>query len=162
MNTIDLTPLYRSTIGFDRLAPLFSRVLGADNSAPTYPPYNIEILDENKYAITVAAAGFSENELDINVEKGLLTISGNKVDKEDRKYKYLYQGIANRAFKRKFDLTDYVEVISANLKNGLLTIHLVKEIPEAMKPKHIAINQEEKVIEHQPEENVKIKTEKTV
>ncbi|CAM3156209.1 Hsp20 family protein [Moritella viscosa] len=160
MNTIDLTPLYRSTIGFDRLAPLFSRVLGADNTVPTYPPYNIEILDENKYTITVAAAGFSENELDINVEKGLLTISGDKVDKEE--HKYLYQGIANRAFKRKFDLTDYVEVTSANLEHGLLTIHLVKEIPEAMKPKHIAINQEEKVIEHQLEENVKIKTEKTV
>ncbi|SGY84986.1 Hsp20 family protein [Moritella viscosa] len=150
MNTIDLTPLYRSTIGFDRFAPLFSSLLGGDNTVPTYPPYNIETHGEEKYSITVAVAGFSEHELDINVEKGVLTVSGDKGYKEDKeKHQFLYQGIANRMFKRKFNLTENVEVTGANLEHGLLTINLVKEIPETMKPKKIAINQEVETIDDQ-------------
>ncbi|WP_370592181.1 Hsp20 family protein [Reinekea sp. G2M2-21] len=146
MNTIDLTPLYRNTIGFDRLAAMLDNAFAVDTSAHTYPPYNIESLDDNRYAITLAVAGFEESELDIRVEKGVLTISGKKTDGEDRKY--LHHGIANRAFERKFNLADFVEVTGAEMHNGLLTIGLVKEIPEAMKPKKITIGSGAKVLEH--------------
>ena len=152
MNSIDLSPLYRSSIGFDGLASLIDNALTSESSAGGYPPYNIEILDENRYAITVAVAGFAQDELDIQVEKGVLTVRGNKADKDKEKRDFLYQGIANRTFERKFNLADYVEVTNADLVNGLLTISLVKEIPEAMKPKTIAINQGDKsVLEHKAE-----------
>ncbi|UZE96366.1 Hsp20 family protein [Alkalimarinus alittae] len=146
MNSIDLTPLYRSSIGFDRLASLLDSSLKSDSSVTGYPPYNIEVLDDNRYGISLAVAGFAENELDIKVEKGVLTIRGQKESEGERKY--LHQGIANRAFERKFNLADYIEVTGADLKDGLLTISLVKEIPEAMKPRSIAINQDQNVIEH--------------
>ena len=146
MNSIDLTPLYRSSIGFDRLASLLNSTLATDSVVPGFPPYNIEILDENQYAITLAVAGFEESELDLKVEKGVLTIRGEKADREERKY--LHKGIANRTFERKFDLDDHVEVTGADLSNGLLTINLIKEIPEAMKPRTIAINQSDNVLEH--------------
>lgn len=146
MNSVDLTPLYRSSIGFDRLASLIDSALASETTASGYPHYNIEMLDESRYAITLAVAGFSQDELDIQVEKGVLTVRGNKSAKDDRKY--LYHGIANRTFERKFNLADYVEVTEADFSNGLLTINLVKEIPESMKPKSIAINQSNKVIEH--------------
>jgi len=146
MNSIDLTPLYRSSVGFDRLASLLDNAFSKDASANGYPPYNIEVLDDNRYAITLAVAGFSQSELDIQVEKGVLSVCGNKLNKEDKQY--LYQGIANRTFERKFNLADYVEVTGADLSNGLLTIQLVKEVPEAMKPKTIAINTTGSVIEH--------------
>ena len=146
MNSIDLTPLYRSTIGFDRLASLLDNVSTSDRSAGGYPPYNIEVLDENHYAITLAAAGFSQEELTIQVEQGVLTVRGNKVSKDERKY--LYQGIANRSFERKFNLADHIEVTGADLKNGLLTISLVKEIPEAMKPRSISIGTAGATLEH--------------
>lgn len=146
MNAIDLTPLYRSTIGFDRFANLLDSALTSDHGTQAYPPYNIEVIDDNEYAIAVAVAGFSDNELDINVERNILTVRGKK-SKEDE-HNYLHQGIANRAFERKFNLADYVEVTDADLNNGLLTIHLIKEIPEAAKPKTIAINQDKKAIEH--------------
>lgn len=148
MNTIDLTPLYRNSIGFDRLASLLDSALRTDSVAPGYPPYNIEMLGENRYAITLAVAGFEQSELELTVEKGVLTVRGKKAKGEERKY--LHQGIANRAFERKFNLADYVEVTGADLQNGLLTISLVKEIPEAMKPRTIAINQarDTSVIEH--------------
>lgn len=146
MNSVDLTPLYRSSVGFDRLASLIDSALTSDPVTNGYPPYNIEVLDENRYAITLAVAGFSQDELDIQVEKGVLTVRGDKNAKDQAKY--LYHGIANRTFERKFNLADYVEVSSADLANGLLTIDLVKEIPEAMKPKSIAINQDSKAIEH--------------
>ena len=136
MNTIDLTPLYRNSIGFDRMASLIDRSFNTDTLG--YPPYNIEVLDENRYAIGLAVAGFEECELSINVENGVLTVSGEK-DQTDEK-NYLHQGIANRAFERKFNLADFVEVTNAELHNGLLTISLIKEIPEAMKPKSISIN----------------------
>ena len=139
MNTIDLTPLYRNSVGFDRMASLLDNALRTDSSSQGYPPYNIEVLDDNRYAISLAIAGFSEDDLDINVEKGVLTVRGKKAEDSDKNY--LHRGIANRAFERKFNLADYIEVTSADLDNGLLTVNLLKEIPEAMKPKNIAINQ---------------------
>lgn len=146
MNSIDLTPLYRSSIGFDRLASLLDSSLKSDSTMTGYPPYNIEVLDDKRYGIDLAVAGFDESELDIKVEKGVLTIRGEKKTGVDRKY--LHQGIANRTFERKFNLADHIEVTGADLKNGLLTISLLKEIPEAMKPKSIAINQTNNPIEH--------------
>jgi molecular chaperone IbpA len=149
MNSIDLTPLYRSSVGFDRLASLIDATFAADKATLGYPPYNIELLDEQRYAITLAVAGFARDELDIQVEKGVLAVRGNKTDKDQRQY--LYHGIANRTFERKFNLADYVEVTGADLANGLLTINLVKQIPEALKPKKIAINSSSNVLEHQTE-----------
>jgi len=139
MTTIDLTPLYRSTVGFDRFGSLLNAALGAEKTASNgYPPYNIEVAGEDKYAITVAVAGFEENDLEIQVEDGTLTIRG-KQGAQDEKRDYLHQGIATRSFERKFTLADHVEVTSADLRNGLLTLNLVKEVPEAMKPRTIAI-----------------------
>jgi molecular chaperone IbpA len=147
MTTIDLTPLYRNTIGFDRLASLLDSAFRAEQNSPSYPTYDIEVLDENRYAIALAVAGFTQDELDIQVELGVLTIKGRKAeDKGNRKY--LYQGIASRAFERRFNLADYVEITGARLVNGLLTIELKHELPEAMKPKRIAINAESAVLEH--------------
>ncbi|MGH1485849.1 MAG: Hsp20 family protein [Cellvibrionaceae bacterium] len=151
MNAIDLTPLYRNSIGFDRLASLFDNTLGAETVSATYPPYNIEVLEENRYAITLAVAGFTESDIDITVEKSVLKVSGQKAKEKEHdslKHKYLHQGIASRSFERKFSLADYVEVTSASLSNGLLTIELAREIPEAMKPRTIAINQGKSVLEH--------------
>ncbi len=137
MNTIDLTPLYRSSIGFDRFGALLDSALRSEQSAG-YPPYNIEVVDKNEYTITLALAGFDESDIVIQTEKGVLSIKGKKDAKSDDT-QYLHQGIANRSFERKFNLADYVEVESAELDKGLLTINLVREIPEAMKPKRINI-----------------------
>lgn len=147
MNTIDLTPLYRSSIGFDRLASMLDNALRSDTSSGGYPPYNIESLGENRYGITIAVAGFEQDEMDIQVERGVLTVRGRKAD-DDKDRKYLYQGIAARAFERKFNLAEHVEVVDAEMRNGLLNITLVKEIPEAMKPRSIAIKNADKAIEH--------------
>ena len=138
MNTIDLTPLYRSSIGFDHFGSLLNTALRSEQSAG-YPPYNIEVVDENEYTITLALAGFDESDIDIQTEKGVLTIKGKKQANEDNA-NYLHKGIANRSFERKFNLADHVEVRGANLDKGLLMIHLLREIPEAMKPKKITIN----------------------
>lgn len=148
MNSIDLTPFYRSNIGFDRIGSLLNHALQSETSTNGYPPYNIEVEEENSYAITLAVAGFSRDELEIQVENGVLTINGKK-EEENKERKFLHQGIANRAFERKFNLADHVEVTGADLVNGLLTINLVKNIPEAMKPKSIAINENNNVLEHQ-------------
>ena len=150
MNTIDLTPLYRSSVGFDRMASLLDAALRGEQQAGGYPPYDIEVVAENRYAITLAVAGFADNELDIQVENGVLTVRGKK-DSDDNaeERKFLYRGIANRAFERKFNLADHVEVVSADLNNGLLTISLKKEIPEAMKPRSIEIGRgNSQTIEH--------------
>ncbi len=147
MNTIDLTPLYRSSIGFDRFGSLLNSALRGDQVAAGYPPYNIESTSENHYGITLAVAGFEESELDIQVEKRVLTIRGKKAGVENDR-NYLYQGIANRSFERKFNLADHVEVAGAQLVNGLLNIRLVREVPEALKPKKIAINGSDNVIDH--------------
>jgi molecular chaperone IbpA len=144
MRTFDLAPLYRSTVGFDRL---FSMLDGFE-AAPGYPPYNIERTGENDYRITVAVAGFGENELSIEAKENTLTIKGEKQVKEEKGGEVLYQGIAARAFERVFQLADYVVVKSANLENGLLHVNLVREIPEAKKPRQIAIgNGKAKVVE---------------
>jgi molecular chaperone IbpA len=136
MRTFDLAPLYRSTVGFDRL---FSMLDGFE-AAPGYPPYNIERTGENDYRISVAVAGFGENELSIESKENTLTIKGEKQAKEESNGEVLYQGIAARAFERQFQLADYVQVKGASLENGLLHVDLVREIPEAKKPRQIAIN----------------------
>src|SRR5690349_11094163 len=137
MRTFDLAPLYRSTVGFDRL---FSMLDGFD-AAPGYPPYNIERTGENDYRISVAVAGFAENELSIEAKENTLTIKGERQVKQDNDAgEVLYQGIAARAFERQFQLADYVQVKGASLENGLLHVDLVREIPEAKKPRQIAIN----------------------
>jgi len=151
MNAIDFTPLYRSTVGFDRFANLLDSAL-QQNTGNGYPPYNIEATDENKYAITVAVAGFAENELDIQTERGVLTIRGEKASSEKEQRNYLYQGIANRTFERKFQLADHVKVIDAQLENGILSVDLVKEIPEAMRPKKISIGSNATPLEHKETE----------
>jgi molecular chaperone IbpA len=136
MRTFDLAPLYRSTVGFDRL---FSMLDGFE-AAPGYPPYNIERTGENDYRISVAVAGFGENELSIESKENTLTIKGEKQVKEEVNGEVLYQGIAARAFERQFQLADYVQVKGAALEYGLLHVDLVREIPEAKKPRQITIN----------------------
>lgn len=141
MRDFDLSPLYRSTVGFDRFANLFDQVLTAD--APTgnsYPPYNIEKLSDDAYRITVAVAGFAEDEISIEAREGQLTITGRKADVEaDQAPTYLHRGIATRAFDRKFQLADHVRADGASLENGLLHVSLVRELPEALKPRMIEI-----------------------
>ena len=156
MNSIDLTPLYRSSIGYDRVGSLIDNALRGANHSTGYPPYNTEIIDENHYRVALAVAGFEKGELDINVENSVLTIRGKKEADDQRQY--LYQGIAHRTFERKFNLAEHIEVTEADLNNGLLMVSLVKEIPEAMKPRSIAINETDKVVEHKSEtESSKVK-----
>lgn len=151
MNTLDLSPFYRSSIGFDQLASILDSTLRGENTSNGYPPYNIEVIDENKYEITLAVSGFSENELDIHVENKALTVRGSKAE-DNLERNYLHKGIASRAFERKFNLADYVEITGANLKDGLLTISLQKEIPEVMKPKRIDINVSGNILDNQADE----------
>jgi len=139
MRTFDLTPFYRSTVGFDRLFSLLDQVSGVD-TAPGYPPYNIERTGENTYRISVAVAGFSEPELSVVAKENTLTIRGEKQNKTDeKKGDVLYQGIAARTFERVFQLADHVEVKGARIENGLLHVELAREVPEAMKPRQIPI-----------------------
>ena len=138
MRNYDLTPLYRSAIGFDRLAQLAEHA-AANNGNTGYPPYNIELVGENRYRITMAVAGFSMDELEISSEGEKLLVKGNKAEIQSER-KYLYQGIAERGFERTFQLADYVTVLGASLENGLLNIDLVREIPEALKPRKIEIS----------------------
>jgi len=136
MRTYDFSPLWRSTIGFDRLFDLVEAAqrAGEDN----YPPYNIERVDEDRYQISLAIAGFSPDEVSVTAEHNAVIVEGSKADKTERQY--LYHGISARPFKRQFNLADYVQVKSAAFENGLLKIELIREIPEAMKPRRIAIN----------------------
>ena len=138
MRTFDLAPLYRSTVGFDRL---FSRLDQAlEGASPGYPPYNIERTGDNEYRVTVAVAGFAEPELSVVAKENTLTIRGEKnVKEEENRGEVLYQGIAARAFERVFQLADFVQVKGAKLENGLLHVDLVREIPEAKKPRSIPI-----------------------
>ena len=138
MRTFDLTPLYRSTVGFDRLFSLLDQAAGFE-AAPSYPPYNIERTGENEYRITIAVAGFSEADLSIEAKENALTIRGEKQDKQEKTGEVVYQGIAARTFERVFQLADYVQVKGATLENGLLHVDLVREIPEAKKPRTIPI-----------------------
>ncbi|MBR0952338.1 small heat shock protein HspD [Bradyrhizobium canariense] len=136
MRTYDFSPLWRSTIGFDRLFDLVETAqrAGEDN----YPPYNIERVGEDRYQISLAIAGFSPDEVSVTAEQNAVIVEGNKADKAEREY--LYRGISARPFKRQFNLADYVQVKSASFENGLLKIELIREIPEAIKPRRIAIN----------------------
>jgi len=138
MTTFDLSPLYRTAIGFDRMADLLSNASRVESNG--YPPYNIESLGEDRYRITMAVAGFSEDEIDIVSERNTLTVSGGKEEQVgDSDSQFLYRGIATRSFERRFQLADHVEVDGANLKNGLLHIELKRELPEQMKPRKIEI-----------------------
>ena len=151
MTRFDLTPLYRTTVGFDRLASMLDSVAGFDGDASTYPPYNIERLDENEYRISMAVAGFSKDELDIQVKESELRVTGEKkTEKEEKKKSYLHHGIAARAFERQFQLADHVEIKGADLKDGMLHIDLVRNLPEKMKPRTITIGDgETKLVEDQ-------------
>ena len=138
MRTFDLAPLYRSTVGFDRLFSMLDQFSGLDGAAPGYPPYNIERTGDNEYRITLAVAGFSEAELSAEAKENTLTIRGEK-GQEQKSGQMLHQGIAARAFERVFQLADYVQVKGATLRNGLLHVDLVREVPEAKKPRTISI-----------------------
>ncbi|WP_286262567.1 Hsp20 family protein [Thalassotalea atypica] len=135
----DLSPLYRSFIGFDHLAGLIDKAARSEKQS-SYPPYNIESLAEDKYRITMAVAGFAETELDIESKQNHLIITGTKAVTDKGERNFLYQGIAERNFERKFQLGDHVKVIGAFMENGLLHVDLEREIPEALKPRKIAIN----------------------
>jgi molecular chaperone IbpA len=135
MRTYDFTPLWRSSIGFDRLFDLLDET--QHRSEDNYPPYNIERLGEDRYQISVALAGFSQDEISVTAEQNVLTVEGRKSDNDQ--HEFLYRGISARPFKRRFNLADYVQVKTAMFDNGLLRIELVREIPEAMKPRRIAI-----------------------
>jgi molecular chaperone IbpA len=137
MRTFDFSPLFRSTVGFDRLFDLMDSYAEQSNG---YPPYNIERSDDTHYRITLAVAGFGEKDLNIEVKEGVLTVTGQKEPAEGDSRSYLYQGIAGRAFDRRFQLADHVEVRGAKLENGLLHIDLERLIPEEKKPRRIAIN----------------------
>ena len=136
MRNFNLTPLWRSTVGFDRLFDLIDDLLGVAGES-NYPPYNIERIGEDEYRISLALAGFMPEEITVTAEQNMLTVEGRKAEKAD--HQYLYQGISARQFRRQFNLADYVEVTGASFENGLLQIHLVRELPEAMKPRRIAI-----------------------
>ncbi len=138
MRHFDFSPLYRSTVGFDRLANILDQVMSADPAQNTYPPYNIEKTGENAYRITIAVAGFSDNELGIESREGQLVVTGRKAEAEE-KTAYLHRGIATRAFERRFQLADHVKPVEARTENGLLHIELVREVPEALKPRRIEI-----------------------
>jgi molecular chaperone IbpA len=148
MRTFDFAPLYRSTVGFDRMFSMLDQLGGVDGSVPSYPPYNIERASENAYRISVAVAGFTDADLSIETKENMLTIRGAKqANDEERTSDVLYQGIAARAFERSFQLADYVKVSGASLENGLLHVDLVREIPEAMKPRSIPIASSGKLLE---------------
>ncbi len=138
MQTLDFAPLYRATVGYDRIADLMDRVLSADVGTPTYPPYNIEKTAEDAYRISIAVAGFSPDELAVEVKDGALLVSARR-SAEAAEKTYLHRGIATRAFERRFALADHVRVTGAAHENGMLHIDLVRETPEALKPRRIEI-----------------------
>ena len=146
MRNFDFTPLYRSTIGFDHLTSLLDSVTQREQSQPSYPPYNIELLDKDRYRITMAIAGFTDEELEIQSEQQTLTVKGKKPS-DNKERNYLHQGIAGRDFERVFQLADHVKVTGASLENGLLNIDLERELPETMKPRQIAINGKTRLLE---------------
>ncbi|MDO9415194.1 Hsp20 family protein [Pararhizobium sp.] len=138
MRHVDFSPLYRSTVGFDRLFTMLDS-LGQPDQSQTYPPYNIERTGEATYRITMAVAGFDESELSIEAREHALTVKGEKAEDSKEDGQFLYRGIAKRAFERRFQLADHVEITAASLKNGLLHIDLLRELPEAAKPRKIEI-----------------------
>ena len=151
MRTFDFAPFYRSTVGFDRMFSMLDQLGGVEAPVPSYPPYNIERTGENAYRISVAVAGFTDADLSIEAKENALTIRGEKqTNDEEKTGDVLYQGIAARTFERSFQLADHVEVKGASLENGLLHVDLVREIPEAMKPRAISIASSSKLLEVKP------------
>jgi molecular chaperone IbpA len=139
MRSVDFSPLFRSTVGFDRLSRLVESALSADESSVSYPPYNIETTGEDAYRITMAIAGFGPEDVEITAQANQLTIVGKSQPKDGEKGQYLYRGIAGRAFERRFQLADHIKVTGAELVNGLLHVELVREVPEVLKPRTIKI-----------------------
>ena len=139
MRTFDATPLFRSSVGFDRVMDLFESVSRLDQAAPTYPPCNIEKTGEYEYRISLAVAGFSESDLEIEARENTLQVTGRQGKEDGQQRRFLHRGIAARAFERTFRLADHVRVVGASLENGLLHVDLVRDIPEAMKPRRIPI-----------------------
>lgn len=151
MARFDLSPLYRQSVGFDRFVNLVDSMTNVDGDGGGYPPYNIERVADNEYRISMAVAGFSQTDLDIEVKENTLSIKGMKPE-EKADTQYLHRGLATRAFERRFQLADHVQVNGADLKDGMLSVDLVRELPEAMKPRSIAIgsgDEAQKVIENQ-------------
>ncbi len=150
MDRFDFSPLFRSTIGFDRLTRLVDAASRVDNASVAYPPYNIEKTGEDAYRLTMAVAGFSPDEVDVTVHENSLLVAG-KSKKEEDEGRYLHRGIASRAFERRFSLADHMKVVGASLDNGMLHVDLVREVPEAAKPRKIEITrgQPKVVVEHQ-------------
>jgi molecular chaperone IbpA len=139
MRNFDLAPLYRATVGFDQIADMMDRVLSNDVAQPTYPPYNIEKTADDAYRISIAVAGFSEEDLHVELREGQLIVSARKSEDDTKGRTYLHRGIATRAFERKFQLADHVRVEGAAHADGMLHIDLVREVPEALKPRQIEI-----------------------
>ena len=151
MRTFDFAPLYRSTVGFDRMFSLLDQLGGTEGPVPGYPPYNIERNGENAFRISVAVAGFTDADLSIETKENRLTIRGEKqTNDEDKAGDVLYKGIAERTFERGFQLADHVQVKGASLENGLLHVDLVRELPEAMKPRTIPIASSVRVLNPEP------------
>jgi molecular chaperone IbpA len=149
MRQFDLSPLFRASVGFDRLSNMLESATRLSDEAASYPPYNIEKRGEDKYRVTVAVAGFTADELDVNVDNGTLTIRGKAKDEVDPQT-VIYRGIARRAFERRFQLAEHIQVTGADLQNGLLSVELVREVPEAKKPRTIAIGSASaQTLEHQ-------------
>jgi len=155
MRHFDLSPLYRSTVGFDRMFSLIDKLATPDAGQPGYPPYNIERTGESAYRITMAVAGFGEKDISIEVKENILTVTGGKQDEDGEDREVLYRGIAARTFERRFQLADFVEVKGAELENGLLHIDLAREIPEAMKPRSIPIGAPKQIEGKTAKEKVK-------
>ena len=144
MRRFDYSPLMRATVGFDRMMNLLDSTAQIEDASPSYPPYNIEKLDEDKYRITMAVAGFTENDLDVTVHENRLVISGKLEKSEETEEKtFLHRGIATRAFERRFELADHIQVSGARVENGLLHVDLVREVPESKRPRTIAIEKVE-------------------
>ena len=160
MTQFDFSPLYRSSIGFDRVANILDSLTRSEQSQPSYPPYNIELTGENQYRISMAVAGFKESELAVETKQNHLVVAGKK-DVTGQDKQFLHQGIAARNFERRFQLADYVKVESASLENGLLHVDLVREIPEAMKPRSIAINSANPGVDRVSDNIAAINAEKT-
>ncbi|SCZ69346.1 molecular chaperone IbpA [Epibacterium ulvae] len=139
MRTFDFTPLHRATIGFDQIADLMDRALSTDGTQPSYPPYNIEKTAADAYRISIAVAGFSETDLSVEVKENALVVAAKKAE-DDKERNFLHRGIATRAFERRFTLADHVRVVGASHQDGMLHIELQREIPEALKPRRIAIS----------------------
>jgi molecular chaperone IbpA len=141
MHAYDLSPLFRSTVGFDHLSQLIDSAFKMDERGQSYPPYNIAKLSEDEYEITMAVAGFKQSEITVTAQQNMLTVAGNAGEKDEKKgVAYLHKGIATRSFERKFSLADHVKVVGADLADGLLTLKLQREIPEESKPKIIPVN----------------------